>query len=429
MAPIRGMRGPARKPASLQRLAAFLAVGFLGGLGLGYMLMGTTHAIIQSRGTAHYGQLDGAAQEQQGQQQQQQHAANAGGATAAAATATAAAAAGGSAPPKDSIHTLCTGNGSPYQNYQLRIAYATYKLIQKMPGGERHVAFTRILHRTKPDHPGIMAEIETFRADPLQPACDDWCEYPVSDRANAVRQFFEAAENDPSMIKGDWILMIESDYVFMKPLQMPDAEAQKQFRGFAYPFDYIKPANFPGPMAKLYDGPVADIPGTGPAPYLMRVEDWKRVTPDWEKLTAKVEADPDLVKTLGWVREMYAFSVALAMNKISTELKPTGQTHFIAQLPIDESLGNAQAFHYTQCTIWKTIEGDQDVWKYDKRFHTSLEDSLRVPPIETPPEYQPDKWKTIEGKPISASLHHAVEAMVAQMNRGIATLPALQNLR
>lgn len=32
------------------------------------------------------------------------------------------------------------------------------------------------------------------------------------------------------------------------------------------------------------------------------------------------------------VREMYAFSVALAMNKISTELLPPGQTHFIAQV-------------------------------------------------------------------------------------------------
>lgn len=27
------------------------------------------------------------------------------------------------------------------------------------------------------------------------------CEYPVSDRANAVRQFFEAAERDPMLIK------------------------------------------------------------------------------------------------------------------------------------------------------------------------------------------------------------------------------------
>lgn len=118
-------------------------------------------------------------------------------------------------------------------------------------------------------------------------------------------------------------------------------------QGFAYPFDYIQPARFPDAMRKLYDGPAAVIPGTGPAPMLMRAEDWKRVrgagrlvlfcclvcaarsackamckwlwavagyptpctyalcrpqvTPDWEKYTAKVEADPELVKTLGWV--------------------------------------------------------------------------------------------------------------------------------
>ena len=29
--------------------------------------------------------------------------------------------------------------------------YATYKAVQKQPGGQQLVAFTRILHRTKPD--------------------------------------------------------------------------------------------------------------------------------------------------------------------------------------------------------------------------------------------------------------------------------------
>ena len=33
---------------------------------------------------------------------------------------------------------------------QLR-RYGTYKLVQQMPGGEKMVAFTRILHRQKPD--------------------------------------------------------------------------------------------------------------------------------------------------------------------------------------------------------------------------------------------------------------------------------------
>lgn len=37
--------------------------------------------------------------------------------------------------------------------------------------------------------------------------CDAWCEYPVADRPNAVRQFLDAAKKDPSLIKvraGSW---------------------------------------------------------------------------------------------------------------------------------------------------------------------------------------------------------------------------------
>ena len=44
-------------------------------------------------------------------------------------------------------------------------------------------------------------QVPTFRADPLTPACDTWCEFPVSDRPNAVRQFMDAAVKDPSLIK------------------------------------------------------------------------------------------------------------------------------------------------------------------------------------------------------------------------------------
>jgi hypothetical protein len=41
-----------------------------------------------------------------------------------------------------------------------------------------------------------------------------------------VQQFFTAAAKDPGMIKGSWIYMIESDYVFMKPLPIPSEESQ-----------------------------------------------------------------------------------------------------------------------------------------------------------------------------------------------------------
>ena len=42
-------------------------------------------------------------------------------------------------------------------NREQECRYGTYKLVQKMPGGERMVAFTRILHRTEPD--SIMDEV------------------------------------------------------------------------------------------------------------------------------------------------------------------------------------------------------------------------------------------------------------------------------
>ena len=41
----------------------------------------------------------------------------------------------------------------------------------------------------------------------------------MKDRANAVVQWLLAAEKDPGMIKGAWLLMLESDYVWRRPLQ------------------------------------------------------------------------------------------------------------------------------------------------------------------------------------------------------------------
>lgn len=252
-----------------------------------------------------------------------------------------------------SIHTLATSNGSPYQNYQMRIAYATYNLMKEMPGGGRHVAFTRILHRTKDDE--LMDEIPTFRADPLQPECDNWCEYPVSDRANAVKQFFQAAKEKPDLIKANWLYMIESDYVFMKPLQSPPLKADDTL-GWGFPFDYIRPQQRASEMQKLFPkemGPISKIPGTGPAPFVMTRSAWEAVTLDWERLTAEVESDASLKHSLGWVREMYAFSAALAVHNITVDLASGQKNRFIAQLPIDSSLGEAHAYHYTQVRSFK----------------------------------------------------------------------------
>lgn len=68
--------------------------------------------------------------------------------------------------------------------------------------------------------PACQLQFPTFRAYPLQPECDTWCEFPVKDRPNAVVQFLMAAEQHPELIQGAWLLMLESDYVWMRPLKV-----------------------------------------------------------------------------------------------------------------------------------------------------------------------------------------------------------------
>lgn len=50
-----------------------------------------------------------------------------------------------------------------------------------------------------------------------------------------------------------------------------------------------------------------------------------QVVPDWERLTAHIEADPESKEKLGWVREMYAFSVAVALQVSHLGVAPSSE--------------------------------------------------------------------------------------------------------
>jgi len=307
----------------------------------------------------------------------------------------------------------------------MRIAYATYEMIQKMPGGDRHKAFTRILHRTPRDPDPLADEIQTFRADPLQPECDDWCEYPVSDRANAVNQFWEYAKKN-HLLNEDWYYMIESDYVFMKPLEIP--KNMKKDEAYGYFFHYINPTAHPHEMAVLYPGGDANtVAHSGPAPVLMSLEGWIKVTKDWETMAALIESRQDIKERLGWVREMYGFSIAMAKNGIKFITEKGEENRFISEPPGMDTLGNAHAFHYTLATIFKTLD-NKDVWGYDKRFHIDPSEVINVPKITPMPPFKEGEWNFIEGNPVTREKYDCIHMMISRMNDAIDTLKPLPPL-
>ena len=166
------------------------------------------------------------------------------------------------------IHVMCTSNGSPYLNWQTRIMYRTFQKVQ--PGSDM-LHFTRLLHRRTDDE--LMAEVPTTRVDSLHAACDKWCEFPVADRPDAIRKWLLTDDSK----RGEWILMIETDYVWKKAVPMPPPDSP----AIAFHFHYINPAypSLPEVMKKLMPADkrdkirIRDIPPTGPAPTIIRRKD------------------------------------------------------------------------------------------------------------------------------------------------------------
>ena len=62
-----------------------------------------------------------------------------------------------------------------------------------------------------------------------------------------------------------------------------------------------------------------------------------QVAPEWERLTAHIEADPESKERLGWVREMYAFSTAVALKKIELDIVACPECPLISQVGQQQS--------------------------------------------------------------------------------------------
>ena len=326
------------------------------------------------------------------------------------------------------IHTLVTSNGSPYLNVQTRIMHATYKKVAAGPGGGAMAGFTRILHRSAPDE--LVAEVPTHRVAPATPACDGWCEFPVADRPPAVRAFFDAVRAGGARLDGGWVFLAETDYVFIAPLTPPGPSTTHP--GTLFPFGYIDPGHPDAAphVARLLPAgvPPSSVPGTGPAPALLPVAAWDAVVPHWVAATAAVEADADGRRVLGWVREMYAFSAAVAAATAAGAMAPPALpapplSPLIAQPPADADAGAAAALHYT----WGaniTDRGGAPVWAFDKRAWTDAALVSSPPTLAPVPEWE-EGWRLAGGERVSAELAATLAREAAAINAAVASLPKL----
>jgi hypothetical protein len=327
-----------------------------------------------------------------------------------------------------SIHVIFTSNGAPSLNWQTRVLAATLGEVREMAFGDRLAGFTRILHRSSDD--ALVGEVPTFRASPLTPACDAWCEHPVGDRPDAVRQFFDAARVEKGLVAAPWVYLIEPDYLFVKPIAAPLAETTGLSYGFPLPF--LNPmAGAPAvaaALARLWPGgDLAALPTAGPAPALLRAHEWVSVLPAWVAAAAAIEADPEAKAALGPSRELHAFALAAAQTGLRLDLTPPPSNLLIAQPPLDEDIGDASAYHYS----WgvRVVEGGSGkvVWAWDKRAETGA-GLVDVPPtIPLPPGPWREGWVvgeegTSTRKNVSRALYDTLRSQATTLNRASAAV-------
>jgi hypothetical protein len=67
---------------------------------------------------------------------------------------------------------------------------------------------------------GLRSQVHTVQVTPTHPDCDKVCGNPAVDQPHALQQWLNAVEEEPSLQKAPWILLIETDYIWMRPLQV-----------------------------------------------------------------------------------------------------------------------------------------------------------------------------------------------------------------
>ena len=324
-------------------------------------------------------------------------------------------------PKKKTVHFVVTSNGNRYMNWQTRVLYRSF-LRQAVAENSALAAFTRILHRTSDDE--LMQEIPTLRFDPLQPDCDVWCSYPVADRADAIARWLETDDAK----RHEYVLVGETDYLFMKPLtvsSLPPATSM------GFPFGYIVPAHesVRDVVRRHVDDKyrLEDVPQTGNAPQLLRTSDLAKVVPLWVQKTRDIDLDDAAREKLGWVREMYAYSIASAEAGLSHDLLVPPRNRLMVQPPADEALGDACFAHYTWGGFLH-VDGKK-VWGWDKREYGNGQygdEPARMVEIPAMPPYDA-KFTTQDNVPWTRAKYELYEEFTRHFNLAVRDVNAVNN--
>eukprot|EP00892_Ulva_mutabilis_P007553 jgi/Ulvmu1/516/UM001_0524.1 len=308
-------------------------------------------------------------------------------------------------PQNDKYHVVVTMDCQVYARWQTLVNYWGYSKLKAEDPGSAMGGYTRILHCAEPDD--IMHMVPTIRVDPLPE--DYVVDYPPLNRPWAFVQWLARAT-----FPERYVFMTEPDHIFLAP---PPLLATPE-KPVAYTFSYMKcdvePQRQYCEDRRFNERgiPVGDIQPIGNSPVIISREMLREVVPRWDRLMRAIHEDEAASEGFGWVKEMYAFTLALA-NHPDGPPAVTLARCLMAHPPYDRKLviDTKEVDKAVACQVDKSerfvkipivhmtytqqFDGDGNQvddddsdpeWKFDKR---SYQDEYPRLPLELPPDSAP----------------------------------------
>lgn len=156
----------------------------------------------------------------------------------------------------------------------------------------------------------------------------------------------EALQRGELRVAEEYILLCETDHLFLKPL--PNLASTDEAVG--YPFHYMLPTRNPVTIALMrrFAGEEhhAQVQQVGPSPVLMSVAALSRVAVEWRNVSFALKRDPEADAEFGWMLEMWGYSVAAARTGVRHKLLDTLQIESASQFGTQITDRDAQPTHY-----------------------------------------------------------------------------------
>uniref|UniRef100_A0A0D3IL81 Hydroxyproline O-arabinosyltransferase-like domain-containing protein n=1 Tax=Emiliania huxleyi (strain CCMP1516) TaxID=280463 RepID=A0A0D3IL81_EMIH1 len=113
-----------------------------------------------------------------------------------------------------------------------------------------------------------------------------------------------------AMVPEDYVYIAETDHLLLRDL--PNRATPALNVAFFFPYMSSAPERQAAVVRRYYQGDHRDVQPVGPSPAIMHVDTLKRLAPLWLELSVRLKRDREADAALGWVLEMWGYSIACA---------------------------------------------------------------------------------------------------------------------